>query len=89
MQKGIMDQKILKQYEGLRRRLARVRTEAAIQNVDHVSSVLKMSKEIGIGLSALNWFINNTRDIRLKTFGLISRYVIRMEKELGIIQPKD
>ncbi len=79
-----MDKKILKQYEDLRRRLVKVRVEAAIQGVDHVSSLLKMSKEIGIGLSAINWFIHNERDVRLKTFGLISRYVIRMEKELGM-----
>ena len=81
-----MDNKILRQYECMRRRLARVRIEAATQGIDHVSTALKMSKEIGIGLSAINWFINNKRNVHLKTYGLISRYVIKMEKELGIKQ---
>ncbi len=79
-----MDIRITSNYEDLRERLSQVRMAAALQDIDHVSSLLKLSKEIGIGLSALGWFINNSREARLTTYGKILKYVIKMEKELGI-----
>jgi len=73
------------ELESLRMRLNQVRIKACMQGIDHTSSLLKLAKEIGIGLSCLCAFVNNKYHPRVKSYGLILRYVLKMEKELGIV----
>lgn len=45
----------------------------------------QLSKDIGIGLSTIGWFLRNEREIHHRTYSKILKYVIKMEKELEIV----
>ena len=44
---------------------------------------VEMAKEIGISLSAYQYFINGLRVSNIKTLSKIEKYVVRREKELN------
>ena len=67
----------------LDRNALRDRLEEIRMNTGHSQD--QLSKDIGIGLSTIGWFLRNEREIYHKTYSKILKYVIKMEKELEIV----